>query len=240
MDADLIGLFALLVGLELILGVDNVLVIAILVSRLPEEKRNMTRNFGLILALVARVFMVIGGLKLVQLTEPAFPDGPDWFQYSWRDLALLAGGLFLIWKAVKEIHATVELSDHESDANVKDSFVGVITQIVILDIVFSLDSVITAVGLTENRWVIIVAVLLSFTVILFFAKPIGDFILKHVALKILALSFLIVIGITIFMEGLGKEVEKSLIYAPMGFAMLIEVLQMRHSHNLTKKSGETS
>ena len=240
MDADLIGLFALLVGLELILGVDNVLVIAILVSRLPEEKRNMTRNFGLILALVARVFMVIGGLKLVQLTEPAFPDGPDWFQYSWRDLALLAGGLFLIWKAVKEIHATVELSDHESDAKVKDSFVGVITQIVILDIVFSLDSVIMAVGLTENRWVIIVAVLLSFTVILFFAKPIGDFILKHVALKILALSFLIVIGITIFMEGLGKEVEKSLIYAPMGFAMLIEVLQMRHSHNLTKKSGETS
>ena len=240
MDADLIGLFALLVGLELILGVDNVLVIAILVSRLPEEKRNMTRNFGLILALVARVFMVIGGLKLVQLTEPAFPDGPDWFQYSWRDLALLAGGLFLIWKAVKEIHATVELSDHESDAKAKDTFVGVITQIVILDIVFSLDSVITAVGLTENRWVIIVAVLLSFTVILFFAKPIGDFILKHVALKILALSFLIVIGITIFMEGLGKEVEKSLIYAPMGFAMLIEVLQMRHSHNLTKKSGETS
>ena len=152
MDADLIGLFALLVGLELILGVDNVLVIAILVSRLPEEKRNMTRNFGLILALVARVFMVIGGLKLVQLTEPAFPDGPDWFQYSWRDLALLAGGLFLIWKAVKEIHATVELSDHETNAKAKDTFVGVITQIVILDIVFSLDSVITAVGLTENRW----------------------------------------------------------------------------------------
>lgn len=240
MDADLIGLFALLVGLELILGVDNVLVIAILVSRLPEEKRNMTRNFGLILALVARVFMVIGGLKLVQLTEPAFPDGPDWFQYSWRDLALLAGGLFLIWKAVKEIHTTVELSDHETNAKAKDTFVGVISQIVILDIVFSLDSVITAVGLTENRWVIIVAVLLSFAVILFFAKPIGDFILKHVALKILALSFLIVIGITIFMEGLGKEVEKSLIYAPMGFAMLIEVLQMRHSHNLTKKSGETS
>ena len=230
MDADLIGLFALLVGLELILGVDNVLVIAILVSRLPEEKRNVTRNFGLILALVARIIMVIGGLKLVQLTEPAFPSAPDWFQYSWRDLALLSGGLFLIWKAVKEIHATVELSHHESNAKAKDTFAGVITQIVILDIVFSLDSVITAVGLTENRWVIIVAVILSF------AKPIGDFILKHIALKILALSFLIVIGITIFMEGLGKEVEKSLIYAPMGFAMLIEILQMRHSHNLKKKS----
>lgn len=240
MDADLIGLFTLLVGLELILGVDNVLVIAILVSRLPEEKRNVTRNFGLILALVARVIMVIGGLKLVQLTEPAFPGWADWFQYSWRDLALLGGGLFLIWKAVKEIHATVELSHHKQNSSAKDTFFGVITQIVILDIVFSLDSVITAVGLTENRWVIIVAVLLSFTVILFFAKPIGDFILKHVALKILALSFLIVIGITIFMEGIGKEVEKSLIYAPMGFAMLIEILQMRHSHNLSKKSGESS
>ena len=236
MDADLIGLFALLVGLELILGVDNVLVIAILVSRLPEEKRNITRNFGLILALIARIIMVIGGLKLVQLTEPAFPSAPGWFQYSWRDLALLSGGLFLIWKAVKEIHATVELSHHESNAKAKDTFAGVITQIVILDIVFSLDSVITAVGLTENRWVIIVAVILSFAVILVFAKPIGDFILKHIALKILALSFLIVIGITIFMEGLGKEVEKSLIYAPMGFAMLIEILQMRHSHNLNKKS----
>ena len=234
MDADLIGLFTLLVGLELILGVDNVLVIAILVSRLPEEKRNVTRNFGLILALVARVIMVIGGLKLVQLKEPAFPEWADWFQYSWRDLALLGGGLFLIWKAVKEIHATVELSHQKQNKSAKDTFFGVITQIVILDIVFSLDSVITAVGLTENRWVIIVAVLLSFTVILFFAKPIGDFILKHVALKILALSFLIVIGITIFMEGIGKEVEKSLIYAPIGFAMLIEILQMRHSHNLSK------
>ena len=234
MDGDLIGLFALLLGLELILGVDNVLVIAILVSCLPKEKQNSTRNFGLILALVARILMVVGGLQLVKLTEPAFSSAPLWFQYSWRDLALLVGGLFLIWKAVKEIHATVELEHHESKTKIKDTFFGVITQIVILDIVFSLDSVITAVGLTDNRWVIIVAVLLSFAVILFFAKPIGDFILKHVALKILALSFLIVIGITIFLEGLGKEVEKSLIYAPMGFALLIEILQMRRGHNLVK------
>ena len=240
MDADLIGLFALLVGLELILGVDNVLVIAILVSRLPESKRNSTRNFGLILALVARILMVFGGLHLIQLTKPAFPFAPDWFQYSWRDIALLSGGLFLIWKAVKEIHATVELSHHESTATVKDTFTGVITQILILDVVFSLDSVITAVGLTDNRWVIIVAVILSFAVILVFAKPIGDFILKHTALKILALSFLIVIGATIFLEGLGKEVEKSLIYAPIGFALLIEILQMRHSHNLHQKTSDSN
>ena len=240
MDGDLIGLFALLVGLELILGVDNILVIAILVSRLPEEKRNQTRNFGLILALIARIVMVVGGLKLIELTNPAWPAGPSWFQYSWRDLALIAGGLFLIWKAVKEIHATVELEHHESKNKTRDSFIGVIIQIIILDIVFSLDSVITAVGLTNNRWIIIFAVISSFVVILFFAKPIGDFILNHIALKILALSFLIVIGITIFMEGMGQKVEKELIYIPMGFAMIIQFLQMRYRHNLNKIKNEHS
>ncbi|MDC1005071.1 TerC family protein [Opitutales bacterium] len=240
MDGDLIGLFALLVGLELILGVDNVLVIAILVSRLPENKRNSTRNFGLVLAMVARVIMVLGGLKLIQLTNPAWTDGPDWFAYSWRDLALLAGGLFLMWKAVKEIHATVELEHHETKNKAKASLGGIIFQIVILDIVFSLDSVITAVGLTDNQWIIITAVLSSFVVILFFAKPIGDFIMKNVALKILALSFLIVIGITIFMEGLGKEVEKSMIYVPMGFALAIQLLQMRHKKNLNQIKNKTS
>lgn len=240
MDGDLIGLFTLLVGLELILGVDNVLVIAILVSRLPENKRNSTRNFGLVLAMVARVIMVLGGLKLIQLTNPAWSNGPDWFAYSWRDLALLAGGLFLMWKAVKEIHATVELEHHETKNKAKASLGGIIFQIVILDIVFSLDSVITAVGLTDNQWIIITAVLFSFVVILFFAKPIGDFIMKNVALKILALSFLIVIGITIFMEGLGKEVEKSMIYVPMGFALAIQLLQMRHKKNLNHIKNKTS
>ncbi|MAN36883.1 MAG: hypothetical protein CMI21_04550 [Opitutae bacterium] len=240
MEGNLIGLFALLVGLELILGVDNVLVIAILVSRLPEEKRNLTRNIGLVVAMVARIIMVVAGLKLIELTDPAWPDGPDWFAYSWRDLALLSGGLFLIWKAVKEIHSTVELSEHHSKSPVKESFTAVIVQIVILDIVFSLDSVITAVGLTNSRWVIITAVLCSFVVILFFAKPIGDFILKHVALKILALAFLIVIGVTIFMEGMGKKVDKELIYVPMGFAMAIQFLQMRHKYNLGKLEREDS
>ncbi|MDG0964154.1 MAG: TerC family protein [Opitutales bacterium] len=240
MEGDLIGLFVLLVGLELILGVDNVLVIAILVSRLPENKRNSTRNFGLVLAMVARVIMVLGGLQLVQLTNPAWPSGPAWFAYSWRDIALIVGGLFLIWKAVKEIHTTVELEHHETKNKAKASLGGIIFQIVILDIVFSLDSVITAVGLTNNQWIIITAVLSSFIVILFFAKPIGDFIMKNVALKILALSFLIVIGITIFMEGLGKEIEKSMIYVPMGFALAIELLQMRHKKNLDQIKNKIS
>ena len=240
MDGDLIGLFALLVGLELILGVDNILVIAILVARLPEHKRNSTRIMGLAAALLARILMVIAGLKLLELTAPAWPDGPEWFQYSWKDLALLAGGLFLIWKAVKEIHSTVELEDHGDERKAKNSFFGVVFQILILDVVFSLDSVITAVGLTNNKWVIIVAVLFSFIIIMFFAKPIGDFILKHVALKVLALSFLIVIGITIFMEGMGKQVDKQLIYVPMGFAMGIQFLLMRHKYNLGKNKRGNS
>jgi len=174
------------------------------------------------------------------VTAPAWPDGPEWFQYSWKDLALLAGGLFLIWKAVKEIHSTVELEDHGDERKAKSSFFGVVLQILILDVVFSLDSVITAVGLTDNKWVIIVAVLLSFIIIMFFAKPIGDFILKHVALKVLALSFLIVIGITIFMEGMGKQVDKQLIYVPMGFAMGIQFLLMRHKYNLEKNKRGNS
>ena len=235
MEGDLIGVFALLVGLELILGVDNVLVIAILVSRLPEEKRAFSRNLGLGLALVMRILMVIGGLRLVQLTEPAWANGPDWFQFSWRDLALLAGGLFLIWKAVKEIHATVELTHEEARRRVDTVLPASSRKSSFWTWSFPWTSVITAVGLTSNRWVIITAVILSFVVILFFAKPIGDFILKHAALKILALAFLIVIGVTIFLEGIGKEVEKELIYVPMGFALGIEILQMRYKRNLSKK-----
>ena len=240
MEADLIGLFALLDGLELILGVDNVLVIAILVARLPEDSRALARNIGLMLALVMRVLMVIGGLKLIELTQPAWPDGPDWFRYSVRELALLGGGLFLIWKAVKEIHSTVELELEQTPQGKVAGFSSIVTQIVLLDIVFSLDSVITAVGLTNQKWIIISAVILSFVVILFFAKPIGEFILAHDSLKILALAFLIVIGVTIFMEGMGKHVDKKLIYVPMGFAMVVQFLQMRHQSNREKATGKQS
>ena len=234
MEADIIGLFVLLVGLELILGVDNILVIAILAARLPEAKRNFARNLGLTLAMGFRILMVIGGLKLIELTDPILPNGPDWFAYSFRDLALLSGGLFLIWKAVKEIHSTVELEIEKSPQGASAPFAQIIIQIVVLDMVFSLDSVITAVGLTSNRLVIISAVIVSFGVILFFAKPIGDFILAHISIKILALAFLIVIGVTIFMEGMGKHVDKKLIYMPMGFAMVVQFLQMRYQRNKEK------
>lgn len=245
MDGDLIGLFVLLVGLELILGVDNVLVIAILVSRLPESQRPFARNLGLGLAMAMRILMVIGGLKLLALTDPipflfdlakplSIPEETLAAACSWKGIALMAGGLFLIWKAVKEIHATIELELEKGPKGKAHGFGAIVTQIIILDMVFSLDSVITAVGLTDVKWVIITAVIFSFVIILFFAKPIGDFILAHASIKILALSFLIIIGITIFMEAMKIHVPKALIYGPMGFAMGVQLLQMRYKSNLEK------
>lgn len=225
--ADALGLLALLVGLELVLGVDNVLVIAIFVGRLPATGRQKARIAGLSLAMVARIVLLVVVVALTGLTRPVVAG------LSVRDLILLGGGLFLIYKAVREIHHTVEFKAeaHESDQGAAGAFAAVIAQIVMLDIVFSIDSVITAVGLTQELWVIVTAVVLSFVAILFFAGPIGEFILEHPALKILALSFLITIGVTIFMEGVHKHVPKAYIYLPMGFALLVEILQMRYEHN---------
>ncbi|MBN2124513.1 MAG: TerC family protein [Deltaproteobacteria bacterium] len=224
---DSFALLALLIGLELVLGVDNILVISIFVGRLPESRRNRARILGLGLALVARIVMLFLLLLLSNLTHPVVYD------FSIRDLILVAGGLFLLWKAVTEIHHTVELKDENQAAfdEISGGFLAVILQIVLLDIVFSIDSVITAIGLTSKVWVIITAVVLSFLAILAFAKPIGEFIITHPALKILALSFLITIGVTIFMEGLHKHVPKAYIYLPMGFAIFVEILQMRYEHN---------
>jgi predicted tellurium resistance membrane protein TerC len=224
---DAVGLLALLIGLEMILGVDNVLVIAIFVGRLPEAQRQKARLFGLGLALVARIALLMLVVFLVGLTRPLI------WGLSARDLILIAGGLFLLYKAVREIHHTIALTDEAPHlaAGAAGAFGSVISQIVMLDIVFSIDSVITAVGLTTELWIIVTAVVLSFVVILFFARPIGEFILQHPALKILALSFLITIGVTLFMEGMHKHVPKAYIYLPMGFALMVELLQMRYEHN---------
>ena len=231
---DSIALLALLVGLELVLGVDNILVIAIFVGRLPEHRRNKARVLGLALALVARILMLMIVLALAGLTNPIVSH------FSIRDLILLAGGMFLLYKAVREIHHTIELRDEEAalKGGGRASYMAVISQIVLLDIVFSVDSVITAVGLTDKAWIIVTAVMISFCGILAFARPIGDFILRHPALKILALSFLITIGVTIFMEGMHKHVPKAYIYLPMGFALLVESLQMRYEINKQRLAGK--
>lgn len=222
---------ALLIGLELVLGIDNVLVISLVVSRLPEGQRDRARRAGLLIALGARLVFVAGAFWLVHLTEPIVAG----FPLSWRDLVLIAGGLFLLWKAVREIHHVVELKDeHGAGQAVVAGFGAAIVQIVLLDMVFSLDSVITAVGLTPNLLVIGFAVVASFLVILAYAKTIGDFILHRPALKILALAFLVTIGVTIFLEGIHQHVAKAYIYLPMGFALAVELLQMRHDVNRRK------
>ncbi len=242
---NIVGVLVLLIGLELVLGVDNILVISIMVSRLPKKQQQRARVIGLLIAMLARIGLLFGVTWLLSLSTPLGEDFPLLAgipllkDLSFKDLILLAGGLFLIYKAVKEIHHVVELHDvHEDGPKKLDTFTAAIVQIVLLDMVFSLDSVITAVGMIDVLWVIITAVVLAFLVVLAFAKPIGDFILAHPALKILALSFLVTIGVTIIMEAFHKHVPKAYIYLPMGFALAVELLQMRYTRNAHLQSAQ--
>lgn len=230
MDYNLLATFALLVGLELVLGIDNILLISIITDRVPKEKRNKVRLIGLGLALAARLILLLGASHLVKLNEPVIGS------LSYKSLVLLLGGGFLLYKAVKEIHHVVESQPETHNVkNQKMSFTSAIIQILFLDIVFSIDSVITAVGLTDNLFVIYTSVIVSFVLVLIFSGSIAAFVQKHATLKILALSFLITIGVTLGIEGLGGHVPKAYIYLPMGFALAVELLQMRFLHNQQKK-----
>ena len=232
MDVNLLATFALIIGLEIVLGIDNILLISILTDRLPPETRKKARLLGLGLAFGARLVLLLGASYLVKLNEPVFMN------FSWKSLVLIGGGGFLLFKAVKEIHHTVESQATAAPGAqvVYATFSSVITQIILLDLVFSVDSVITAVGLTDNLIVIYSAVIASFAVVLAFSGKIASFMQKHVTLKILALSFLVTIGVTLVMEGLGGHVPKGYIYLPMGFALLVEILQMRFSYNQAKSA----
>ena len=225
--ADQLATLALLFSLELVLGVDNIVVISILVSRVPEKMRRKARFIGLGIALVARLVLVLAFSWLLSLSEPLIGH------FSTRDLILLVGGGFLIWKAVREIHHTIELVEHKADAtkNPNQAFWGAILTIVALDLVFAVDSVVTAFGMTDNIVLIWAAVVLSFVVLLFFADTVGEFILANPTFKILALSFLITIGIVLILESMHKEVEKAYIYLPMGFATIVQLLQWRFLQN---------
>ena len=231
MDINLFATFALIVGLEVVLGIDNILLISILTDRLPPEQRNRTRVIGLVLALVARCVLLLGAAYIVRLSEPVL------WGLSWKSLILVAGGAFLLYKAVKEIHHVVEnqAGDSAGGPVVHATVSSVLGQIIILDMVFSIDSVITAVGLTDNLLVIYSAVILSFVLVLFFSGAIASFIQRHATLKILALSFLVTIGVTLFIEGLGGHVPKGYIYLPMGFALAVEALQLRFAYNQQRK-----
>ncbi len=230
MDLNLLATFALLVGLEIVLGIDNVLLIAIVTDRLPKETRNKARILGLSLALGARAVLLLGAAYVVALSEPV------WMGLSYKSFILIAGGAFLLFKAVKEIHHTVEnRDDSHGVGKIYSKFSAAIIQIIILDIIFSIDSVITAVGLTDNLPVIYAAVFVSFLLVLVFSGPIAKFVQHHTTLKILALSFLITIGVTLVIEGLGGHVPKGYIYMPMAFALGVELLQLRFTYNQKKK-----
>ncbi len=217
-----------LTALEIVLGIDNVIFISILAGKLPEEQQKKARQLGLTLALVTRILLLLSLTWIMGLTAPLFTLPVMNQEISGRDLVLLLGGLFLIWKSVKEVHEKLEEPDgHATAAKGRASFSGVIVQILLLDIVFSLDSVITAVGMANQLWVMITAVIIAICVMLAFAGAISDFVNKHPTLKMLALSFLILIGVTLVGEGLGRHIPKGYIYFSMAFAFAVEMLNLK-------------
>lgn len=223
--------------MEIVLGIDNIVFIAILADRLPEKQQAPARRLGLGAALITRILLLLSISWVLGLTKPLFslsamgiPE--QWLAHevneiSMRDLILLVGGLFLIGKSVHEIHNKVEGSENAHTAPVAPSFAGVLFQIAILDIIFSLDSVITAVGMAREIWVMIVAVVLAVIVMLIFADTVSGFIRRHPTLKMLALSFLILIGVMLVAEGIGTHIDKGYIYFAMAFAVMVEFLNLR-------------
>jgi predicted tellurium resistance membrane protein TerC len=219
---------ATLTALEIVLGVDNIIFISILVGRLPEAQRDRARRLGLSLAMGSRIALLLSLAWIMRLTEPLFTVANQ--AISGRDLILIGGGLFLLWKSVHEIHGSLEGEETPAggagDA-VKASFAGVLVQIAVIDIVFSLDSVITAVGLVDEISVMVTAILLSVAVMMFAAKSIGDFVDRHPTIKMLALSFLVLVGVTLIAEGFDAHVPKGYIYFAMAFSVVVEMINIR-------------
>jgi len=219
-----IALFTLTL-LEIVLGIDNIVFIAILASRLPVEKQELAYRLGLLGAMVTRVALLLTINWVMQLTQPLFEVIGH--SFSGRDLILLGGGLFLIAKSAQEIYEKVEGELEEDIQGWFSGLAGVVGQIMILDIIFSLDSVITAVGMAEDIEVMVTAVVIAIGVMLLFAKQIGDFVNRYPSMKILALSFLLLIGVLLTAEGLGQHINKGYIYFAMAFALMVELLNIR-------------
>lgn len=216
-----------LVVMEVVLGIDNLIFISILTNKLPPEHREKARRIGIGLALVMRLALLGTVAWIVKLTTPVFTLFDHAF--SWKDMILIAGGLFLVWKATKEIHHNVDPVDHKEDmvgGAVATSFSAAIGQILLLDLVFSVDSIITAVGMTPHLPIMIVAVVAAVAVMLVAATPLANFIEKNPTIVMLALAFLLMIGTTLIAEGMGFHVPKGYVYAAMAFSALVEVLNM--------------
>ncbi|PWJ39205.1 TerC family protein [Sediminitomix flava] len=213
--------------LEIVLGIDNIIFISIVTNKLPKEQQPKARNIGLLLALVFRVGLLLGLSHIIGMTKPLFTVLE--FEVSGRDLVLFIGGLFLIYKSTSEIHHKIEGEEHteESSNGKKHSFNSIITQIVLLDIVFSFDSILTAIGLTEHVLIMITAVIISLFIMMAFSGKIADFINAHPSLQILALSFLILIGFMLVLDAFHNHVPKGYIYFAVAFSLGVEFLNMR-------------
>ncbi|MBU6325888.1 MAG: TerC family protein [Bacteroidetes bacterium] len=220
----LLGLLTLTI-LEVILGIDNVIFISILAGKLPHEKQASTRRNGLMIGMVVRIFMLMGISVILALQEPLLQL---WnYSFTGKDLVLLGGGIFLIYQSVREIHEKLETNrDEELGKKTKDVR-NVLVQLFLLNVVFSIDSVITAVGMVKHLWVMITAVVLSMIVMLLAAGPISSFVNKHPSIKILALSFLILIGVSLVAEGFHAHFDKGYIYSSMAFAFAVEMVNLR-------------
>ncbi len=216
---------ATLTALEIVLGIDNVVFISILAGKLPEPQRDGARRVGLGLAMLMRIALLFAISWITRLTEPLFSIlGTD---ISGRSLILIVGGAFLIAKSTREMHDELEEPEKGTAAAVRASFGGVIVQILLLDLVFSLDSVITAVGMANHIGVMVTAVVLSVGFMMVYAKPIGEFVERHPTMKMLALSFLLMIGMALVADGLGLHIPKGYIYFAMGFSVFVEMLNLK-------------
>jgi len=216
---------ATLTLLELVLGIDNIIFISILVSKLPKAQQEMARRVGLFMAMFMRIGLLLLLSVIIGLVEPIFTvlDQP----FSGRDLILLAGGLFLIWKSTGEIHHSLEGEEAPPEMKAKANVISTIVQIMLIDLVFSLDSIITAVGMVDDVRIMIAAVLVSLGLMMLFAKSIGEFVEAHPSIKMLALSFLVVVGVVLVAEGFGHHVPKGYIYFGMAFSFGVEMLNIR-------------
>jgi predicted tellurium resistance membrane protein TerC len=216
-----------LVALELVLGVDNVIFISILAGKLPHGEQKRARTTGIALAVITRILLLMSLSWIISLEEALFTLPVFDVGISGRDLILLAGGIFLLWKSTREIHDKLEGQQGHASEKVAASFASVIIQIMLLDIVFSLDSVITAVGMVDELAIMIIAVVIAAGVMIFTSGPIGEFVERHPTIKILALSFLLLIGFTLVVEGLHQHIPKGYIYFAMGFSIFVEMLNLR-------------